>query len=456
MIQPDNIGSVARPLSQNRTLVAAPRTRYLALKSSFLPEFIWVTYTTLSLLLNTYLGKLAVALLLLSVPLYILINYRKFTLSILRASALMSLPLFAICSVIWSIAPNHTIYYGVQYGLTFVVGILFGVAVDRRALFYGLMAAFFLETILSLILGQYTGFGAGDTDVFVGLMGSKNASADVAALAILLFCSSCIYALKHRKFWMLSLSVMLIALNFKILFSSSSTGSLLGVIFGIIFVIMIGILAVFDRKTGLGLFLSATLICSIMFVSQNYWLPPLEQAILKEAHKDSTLTGRTYIWKRADIQISKRPALGLGYSAFWIPGNVEAEGIWQTMGIASKSGFNFHNSFREILVHLGIVGLILFGLIYVPTVCFSIIRPVLHPSAITSFFSAILIYNTVRMPFESLMFNPFSYSTVLIVASLASAFGALEPDTLQLRQHAERWIDLRGKSVGIRGNSWRA
>ena len=77
--------------------------------------------------------------------------------------------------------------------------------------------------------------------------------------------------------------------------------------------------------------------------------------------KDPTLTGRTYLWERAGDFIADNPVLGKGFAAFWLQGIPDAEGLWEYAGIASRSGFNFHNSIIEILVHLGWLGLFVLG-----------------------------------------------------------------------------------------------
>lgn len=395
-------------------------------------------------------------MLLASLPIYMLMSIRSFFRSITRALPLLALPVFSISSLIWSIAPINTVYYGLQYLFTFIIAIVIGVAVDRPAMIKGFFIAFTVETVLSLLIGGYQDFGAGNAFVFVGLMGSKNAAADVAALSILLCLVGAIYSIKFTKPILLVGCCTFLPVEFSILISANSTGALLGAIFASVFIIVIGFLSLFDKKTGMALFLTASLISGAAFVSKDTWLPPLERAILKSAHKDSTLTGRTYIWKRADILISKRPVLGLGYSAFWIPGNIEAEGIWRTMGIANKSGFNFHNTAREIRVHLGLIGLALFSIVIFPLFLIVVGRCVLYPTASITLMCSILIYNAVRAPFESLLFNPFSYSTVLLVAALASSFGSLRTDSLGLRRLGTDRFGFNTELTRFRVNSRRA
>jgi exopolysaccharide production protein ExoQ len=72
--------------------------------------------------------------------------------------------------------------------------------------------------------------------------------------------------------------------------------------------------------------------------------------------KDATLTGRTVLWRIALTEIHKRSLFGVGYSAFWLQGNLLAEAIWRNFSIESRMGFHFHDTFLEVAVELGWVG----------------------------------------------------------------------------------------------------
>ncbi len=87
--------------------------------------------------------------------------------------------------------------------------------------------------------------------------------------------------------------------------------------------------------------------------------------------KDSSLTGRTVVWSAVSEQIGRRPFIGFGFEASWrdsigatrwIWAKVKADGMgqWQP-GIA-------HNSVLEVLLGVGVVGLLLLLAVLVPTV----------------------------------------------------------------------------------------
>ena len=81
--------------------------------------------------------------------------------------------------------------------------------------------------------------------------------------------------------------------------------------------------------------------------------------------KDATLTGRTYLWSEGWAAAAETPVVGIGYQAYWVQGFSEAERLWAEFYITSRSGFHFHNTYIEVLVELGFVGLVLIGLVMV-------------------------------------------------------------------------------------------
>jgi O-antigen ligase len=73
--------------------------------------------------------------------------------------------------------------------------------------------------------------------------------------------------------------------------------------------------------------------------------------------RDTTLTGRTEIWQGLMESVAKRPLLGFGYAAFWQGLNGEsANAILSSHWIFAYA----HNGFLEILLQVGVVGLVVF------------------------------------------------------------------------------------------------
>ena len=82
-------------------------------------------------------------------------------------------------------------------------------------------------------------------------------------------------------------------------------------------------------------------------------------SVLGAFGKDSTLTGRTYLWQQGIEAAGASPVIGIGYQAYWVQGFSEPERLWEEFFIGSRSGFHFHNTYIETMVETGAIGLVL-------------------------------------------------------------------------------------------------
>ena len=73
--------------------------------------------------------------------------------------------------------------------------------------------------------------------------------------------------------------------------------------------------------------------------------------------RDSSLTGRVPLWEECFKMIVQRPLLGYGYSSFWNADSRDVQYLWQVIGWDAP---NAHDGYIDILLQLGIVGLILY------------------------------------------------------------------------------------------------
>jgi len=95
-----------------------------------------------------------------------------------------------------------------------------------------------------------------------------------------------------------------------------------------------------------------------LWITQNY-----EFFIVDILGKDLTLTGRTELWGRLNHSIAEYPWLGYGFKGFWLRGL----GILEDPAgnIINANGFkpnSAHSGFYDVVLELGLVGLVLFFL----------------------------------------------------------------------------------------------
>ena len=92
--------------------------------------------------------------------------------------------------------------------------------------------------------------------------------------------------------------------------------------------------------------------------------------VLAAYGKDATFTGRTNIWSGALWAIERRPLLGYGYGGVWISENVEP-----TFSIMRRIGFrafHAHNGALDVILQVGVIGIVLFVCLFIPTLLSSL------------------------------------------------------------------------------------
>jgi exopolysaccharide production protein ExoQ len=120
--------------------------------------------------------------------------------------------------------------------------------------------------------------------------------------------------------------------------------------------------------------------------------------LLQTIGRDSSLTGRSDIWKLA-LSMAGNPFYGTGYEGFWMGKRLEA--MWRVDRNISQA----HNGYIEIYLNLGLIGLILLSAIIVKGYrnVFSEFR--LDPynyNVRLAFFATALVYNLTEAMFRML------------------------------------------------------
>lgn len=75
--------------------------------------------------------------------------------------------------------------------------------------------------------------------------------------------------------------------------------------------------------------------------------------------RDETLTGRTTIWPHVLEAWLHSPWFGFGWEAVWLDGSYVAD--WVSRQVDGYRVYHAHNSYLDVLIQLGIMGLLVFG-----------------------------------------------------------------------------------------------
>ncbi len=392
---------------KNRTLVRPAELPLLAYL-----EILCCALALFALVAGPVYGTISAALFLAAAAGVVLVRPREAVRDLLRFLPLLAIPLLAMMSTAWSDAPERTVRAAIQMLLTMAAAIV----ICRRLSPETLIVLMFVAMVgMCLLALPRVPFVLETHYPLLGPYASKNAMAYAAHLLVAL--SLAVAFERKRSLWWRLAAVAAIGPALFLLKLAQSSGALLALILtlltfpALLFVgrvngiwrVVIVVLAI------LGVGVAVLLLPDIEAAAADF-----RQNVLQ---KDATLTGRTYLWDFAYRLAAEKPLLGHGYYAFWRIGNIDAEGLWRYAGIANRTGFNFHNTFIEMRVDMGWVGTILLVVTCAAILGLALFRQFTRPSTAMAFLAALTIGELVRSTAETSLFGPFSYYTLLLVAT---------------------------------------
>jgi len=270
-----------------------------------------------------------------------------------RSWPVMLFPAWCLLSPIWAVDPGEALKQAVYLTLTMLICYHVVLHLSPRQIMYAVLAA----------------TGAVGTLVFVRGLPSGN-------FAWTLFAHKNSMGVSMLILWTVSVGVTLdsaaprllrllaaggAALSaFLILNSESATAILLMLATGGIFLAGAGVLlGGFLRPSRIALTcLILTLAAGAGSVAVSTVKNDPVEAVLNHFGKDRTITGRTVLWQYAEAQIEERPVLGVGAGGFWrYRDSPLIRQIYEEFHKRPHDNFNFHNSYYEIHVHQGAIGL---------------------------------------------------------------------------------------------------
>lgn len=332
-----------------------------------------------------------------------------------RFSPLLILPVLAIFSTLWSDAPQRSLRLGLELLGTFAAAIV----ISRNLRLERLLAMLFIVCAFgalvwapaipgSVVSGQPLGGNA-----FKNPIGFNGFMLSTLALSMLVDRAQPV-AFRFCALLMLPLGIITAKL------SQSGGGATSLALTLILFppLALIGSVRL-PIRVALAVFSVLLVAVATLFMTDiTHAVTTFRSGVL---NKDATLTGRTHLWEFASRLSAERPLLGHGYSAFWRQGNVDAEGLWRWAGIASRTGFNFHNEFVEMRVDLGWVGVVLLALTCAVIATGAVMRQIAAPRIALATLITIVIAIYARSYVEDGLVAPFSVLTVLWLATFVYA-----------------------------------
>lgn len=265
------------------------------------------------------------------------------------------LPVLACYSAFWSDYPGKSLYAGLEFVAMVICTLIMVRIVTVTAFMRGITLGTTVILVMTLMNGTYGQDLFSDGYALIGLFGSKNEVGFIAEIGI--FVALIIMTAKKPMTEKLVFGVaplLLCAVCLHMSRSSSSVVSLAIVLGVTVGAWLLTKLPVRSRPLGFGIALFTVLTLGVIIMASGY---DVEGKILHSLGKDSTLTGRTYLWSEGIKVGQERPILGHGYAAFWVAGQPQAEKYWHEFFIPDPTGFHFHNLFIQAFVDLGLTGL---------------------------------------------------------------------------------------------------
>ncbi|WDF72964.1 O-antigen ligase family protein [Novosphingobium sp. KACC 22771] len=329
---------------------------------------------------------------------------------------------FAFISTFWSMDSVTTLRLSLE--LLFTIYMSLWLAGSRRwnDVVAGLAMAGMLYLLSSLVLGQTVMIGTvPGKEAFSGFNLGKNLFGDIAAIGILAMVAL------HFQTWMqrpvVTMALLLVlAIEVNAIILSQSAGAMVAAFGACAVMVFVVILTRVDAVVRAWLLIVTGLTALLGLLLFTVMGDVVMDNMMGLFHKDPTMTGRLYLWARSKDIVDSHPWLGSGYNAFWVQGNLDAEGLWTWARIPTRTGFNFHSTIIENLVEVGYVGTTILVLTVLLGAMGLLRRAIRSGQTAAAFWVAILAYELSRFPIEALGPSPFYHTTVLVWVALGMAW----------------------------------
>jgi O-antigen ligase len=190
--------------------------------------------------------------------------------------------------------------------------------------------------------------------MYSGVTGHKNSLGVLATVLFIMLLWDFAAIINQRKSSqyksVASVYIILMLMSLWLLNISNSATSILTCIIGVGIFFLLGRSIV---KNNLQSLFSFVLLTMVIFCILQLFID-LPSLILNSLGRDSTLTGRTQLWKEV-LEIDINPIIGTGYEGFWLGERLEffSEKYWWRPNQA-------HNGYLEIYLNLGYIGCSIF------------------------------------------------------------------------------------------------
>lgn len=333
------------------------------------------------------------------------------SLAAMSSTAITLIPLYCIASVLWSDYPALSARLGIFLALTIAIAISIGSHLSIQTIARFTFWSHLVPVVLSFAIGNISSSGP-----WSGIFSSKNM---FAIYGLILLISGILALSIYKNIYMRAIVYASIVISIAVLIGAQSVGTLVSAFTTLIAYVTFMLLRKYEMSTRISLLLMAIL-ASLVGVVLNELVGELLVQLIVSTGKDPTLTGRTDLWAKAIEYIGQNPVFGLGYRAFWVQGNPEAEELWRMFYIESRSGFHFHNTYLSNAVEIGLLGMAL-QLYVLWSISIRVLKlAFVQPQPILAWAAAFVFLVLTRSLVEVDVFSEFSAITFILVCIASS------------------------------------
>ena len=324
----------------------------------------------------------------------------------------VALPIFTLLSAFWSQDAGITLRKSAFLLLTTAFAIYFARQFTMERQMQLICAAAGTAAALSILFALLLPAYGIDHDVHEGVWLGIFTQKNVCAREMLFLLASVLPFKPKTKAWRLARRMTLLTVIAVVIGTQSKTALL----------IMTIVCATFPairllRRVDRGLLLAGTLAAFVVAGVSVIFAASAMPHLIALLGRDSTMTGRTDIWKAVLEAIFKHPLLGYGFAAFWLSLRGESANIIVTLRWAVPAA---HNGFLDVWLQTGAVGLFLFLGGFFLAVCRAI-KEIHQPSyARAAWPFAILLLTLVYNLDESSLLQPNDFLWMLYVTTLVN------------------------------------
>ena len=277
----------------------------------------------------------------------------------------------------WSIAPNATKEYAIQVIESTILAVYVATRYNFKEQTRLFTIMFSIASVFSILyvfampsLGIMSGPGvsADLQGTWRGIYSHKNILGRVMTVAGMFLLLKPLTEQKNR--W---LAWVIFLICFQLILGANSKTALVGFLF-VVAISPVARVFRWNIAVGIPLYISILLLggTGAVFLGDNW------DAALGSLDKDPELNGRVPIWEILIERIGERPWLGYGYHGFWQGWNGKYSApIWRQIVWKPPHA---HNGFIDLMVDVGIVGTLVFSLVFFDAILKSINRSRYTPS----------------------------------------------------------------------------